>query len=435
MGLVSTDEPRYADIGRAMASTGDLITPRLSGTPWFEKPPLLYWMIAAGFRAGLGPEVAPRLPVALLSVAFLVFCFLRVRRLWDTRSALCTTAILATSAGWVGLSGIAVTDIPLAVFFSAAVLLALDDTPRTTLATASLGLAVLAKSLVGPVLFAAVLAADYRRIRQWLRPAPVLAFLAIALPWHILCYLRNGAEFPAILFVQQQFGRFATAERQHEQPWWFYFPCLLLMLYPWFPLLPVAARQVRDRRLRIPLAVVLFGFAFFSASRNKLPGYLLPLLPSLCVLLGVGLARLRRPQWWIVLPIALLGILPEAARVLPLALAAGLRSAGVSLPHLALGFLLAGVAGAGLAFALKEKAVPAAVALTAGAFLWLKMEADPALDRAASARPLWLATRPVCMPAANRSLEYGLNYYAGKALPPCRPGTPRLDRSVMGVVR
>src|SRR6185312_9902401 len=56
-GLLSTDEPRYAAIGLAMAHSGDWITPRLWGSPWFEKPPLLYWMSAAGFHLGLGPEL------------------------------------------------------------------------------------------------------------------------------------------------------------------------------------------------------------------------------------------------------------------------------------------------------------------------------------------------------------------------------------------
>ena len=79
MGMYSTDEPRYADIGRAMARTGDWITPHLWGQPWFEKPPLLYWMTAAGFRAGLGTDLAPRLPMALLSVAFLAFFWWRLR--------------------------------------------------------------------------------------------------------------------------------------------------------------------------------------------------------------------------------------------------------------------------------------------------------------------------------------------------------------------
>src|SRR5262245_24161082 len=73
MGLVSPDEPRYAAIGRQMARSGDWVTPQLWGEPWFEKPALIYWMSGAGFRLGLGDEMAPRLPVALLSIAFLIF--------------------------------------------------------------------------------------------------------------------------------------------------------------------------------------------------------------------------------------------------------------------------------------------------------------------------------------------------------------------------
>src|SRR5271154_6774866 len=48
VGFLGPDEPRYASIGREMARSHDLITPRLDGKPWFEKPPLLYWMTAAG---------------------------------------------------------------------------------------------------------------------------------------------------------------------------------------------------------------------------------------------------------------------------------------------------------------------------------------------------------------------------------------------------
>src|SRR5580692_12637102 len=75
-GLLGPDEPRYAAIGRAMAATGDWVTPRLWGSPWFEKPALLYWMTAASSKLGLGPDLAPRLPVATVSIAFLIYFFL-----------------------------------------------------------------------------------------------------------------------------------------------------------------------------------------------------------------------------------------------------------------------------------------------------------------------------------------------------------------------
>jgi 4-amino-4-deoxy-L-arabinose transferase-like glycosyltransferase len=434
MGLISTDEPRYADIGRAMARTGDLITPRLWGQPWFEKPPLLYWAIAAGFRAGLGPELAPRLPVALLSVLFLLFYWDRLRRMWDTRVACCSTAILATTAGWVALSGIAITDIPLAVFFSAAVLLAIDEKPRRTASAAALALAVLAKSLVGPVLFLPVLAADYRRIREWLRPGPLIAFFALSLPWYLLCYARNGERFLWVLFVQQQFGRFTSPERQHEQPWWFYFPALLLVLYPWFPLLAVASRNWRDRRIRTLIAVVVFGFLFFSASRNKLPGYVLPLVPSACALMGVGAARLGKPQQIVILPLALIGMVPIALRILPAALANGIHRAAISRQDAGIGvasIAAMAVIGWAMAVTLKTRAPAVAFFLTAAAFLWLKVKAYPALDGAATARPVWEAMHPPCIESAERRFAYGLNYYAARELPRCAV----LDQGPARVVR
>ncbi len=242
MGLVGPDEPRYAAIGRAMAGSGDWITPRLWGQPWFEKPVLLYWMTASAFRLGMGPDLAPRLPVALLSLAFLAFFWWRLRSEWDTRVAFCSTAMLATSAGWLTYSHIAVTDLPLSVFFCAAVLLSIPWLARQeraglTAAAACLGLAALAKGLVPLVLFLPLFAFGWRRLGDWLRPGPLLAFSICALPWYILCLMRNGSDFPRVLFVQQTFGRFASAALQHVQPPWFYIPISLLLLYPWFPIL------------------------------------------------------------------------------------------------------------------------------------------------------------------------------------------------------
>jgi 4-amino-4-deoxy-L-arabinose transferase-like glycosyltransferase len=42
--LALPDEGRYAEVGRWMWMTGDWLTPRLDGIPFFHKPPLLYWL-------------------------------------------------------------------------------------------------------------------------------------------------------------------------------------------------------------------------------------------------------------------------------------------------------------------------------------------------------------------------------------------------------
>jgi 4-amino-4-deoxy-L-arabinose transferase-like glycosyltransferase len=69
LGLVGPDEPRYAWIARAMAQTGDWVTPRLYGSPWFEKPILYYWAAALGFALRLPAEWAARLPSAIAALA------------------------------------------------------------------------------------------------------------------------------------------------------------------------------------------------------------------------------------------------------------------------------------------------------------------------------------------------------------------------------
>jgi len=439
MGMVGPDEPRYAYVGRAMAQSGDWVTPHLWGHAWFEKPALLYWMTAAATRIGLGPDLAPRLPVALLSVLFLGFFWWRLKVEWDQRAASFATAMLATSAGWLTYSHVAVTDLPLAVFFSAAVLLSLpwlernESSPGITGAAACLGLATMAKGLVPLVLFVPVLLMGWRRLRDWLRPGPLLAFSVCALPWYILCTIRNGSDFLRVFFLEQQFGRFRSATLQHVQPAWFYIPILLVLLYPWFPLLVVLPVKLRrDSRVRALAAVVVFGFVFFSASVNKLPGYLLPLMPAAFTLMGLGLSRASRQAIAIVLPVMLLGGLPLISGIAPHVLAShGLWSTNIPWVRVIAWCLAAAIAGGILARFAPRQAFGAASALTGIAFLWFQFATFPQFDAVASARPLWLAEHPQCAPAVSRDMLYGLYYYSGGQISAC----PVLDPSGRRVVR
>jgi 4-amino-4-deoxy-L-arabinose transferase-like glycosyltransferase len=310
----------------------------------------------------------------------------------------------------------------MAVLFSSALLLSLEAEPRLTVVAALLGLATLAKSLLPLVLFLPVIAVDYRNLREWLRPGPILAFLAVSLPWHILCFAANGIEFPRVLFVEHQFGRMTSGALQHTRPVWYYIPAMMLLLYPWFPLLALVPRDKKDlddQRVRTLYGIVLFGLLFLSLSVNKLVSYVLPLLPCLCILIGIGVSRLARSGWLIALPVALLGVLVPAARILPQALAGGLGRAPVPWSLIPLWAGVGLLTGFVLLRLARQYSVFAVAGLAAVCLIGFQTAVFPEIDRLDSARPLWTATHPVCVPALPRRLLYGLFYYAEKELPPC----------------
>lgn len=442
--MLGPDEPRYAAIGREMASSGDWVTPRLWGSAWFEKPPLLYWMTATATRAGFNADVAPRFPVALLGFGFLIFFFWFVQREFGPTEALYSTSILGTSAGWLAYSVVAVTDIPLCATFCAALLLTLlllgEQRHAVAIAAACgalLGLAVLAKGLVPLVLFAPMAIALRSRWRLLLVIGA--ACLIVAGPWYTLVTMRNGRAFIDEFIWKHHFQRFNSDALQHVRPFWFYIPVLLGAVFPWAPLLLLARPKIMlDRRLKLLAIWTAYALVFFSASRNKLPGYVLPLLPAIALLMGIGLAWARRTRIPLALAGLLIGAVPIGASILPQALNVGLSRS--TFPEVQWVWLGAGVAVACAAlyfeFQTRRSDALLIVAFSLGIVLFkAKTNVMPMLDRHVSARPFyrqhgaWIDE--ACLQDVNRDAVYGLQYYAGRALPLCED--PKHTPKVVGV--
>ena len=315
IGLVGPDEPRYAWIARDMAESGDWVTPRLYGKPWFEKPPLLYWGGALFYKlSGEGySEVPARLPSAISALlATLALAWLA----WRTYGEECARwllVLLPTSVGMIGFSHAAATDMPFAGMLTiavvcAAVVLGLvqknQDTPilpRTPwlaliLFGFFLGLAVLAKGPAaiilsgGAVLFWAIFKKRLLDALRLLHPAAIASFCITALPWYILCARRNP-DFFRIFIIEHNFKRYLTPEFQHLQPFWFYVPILLIAFMPWVATMiwsqwiAFRARELRSLTLLL-LSFSAFCLVFFSISQSKLPGYILPAIPAVGLLLA-----------------------------------------------------------------------------------------------------------------------------------------------------
>ncbi len=433
VGFLSTDEPRYASIGREMAQSGDWVTPRLNGVAWFEKSPLVYWTTAAATRVGLRDEWAARLPVALISVAFLAFFFLTLEREFSMRVALLATVILSTSAGWLVYSSVAVMDVPLAATLGAAVLIAAFDTRphRGWPAGALLGLAILAKGFVPLVFFGPVwLFARGKRL------ASIAGALIVAAPWYLMCWHRNGSVFWSEFFWKHHVQRFLSAESlQHGQPVWFYAPVLLGLLFPWTPLIALLARKKTydDERVRfLSIGLVLIPVLFFTVAQNKLASYVLPVMPALAIVLAVALNKAaghtNKLAWWLGGCALMMVFLPTIAAALPDAVNLGVRRTHLTFGLGGLPFVLAAAVIWWLAFRGQATAAILMTGLTIALGVgYLKIGTFPVLDERVSARGFWREhpdqVANACVDySVSRASEYGLNYYAGHALPRCESG-------------
>jgi 4-amino-4-deoxy-L-arabinose transferase-like glycosyltransferase len=297
--------------------TDDWVTPRLYGKPWFEKPPLYYWGAALCFKLFGVSEAAARLPSAISALlATLAMAWLALR-LYGAETARWLLLLLPTTVGMIGFSHAAATDMPFSgmltiAMVAAAVAIGLTRNENTPIIPRTpwlalflfgvfLGAAVLAKGPAaivlcgGAVFFWALFTKRWRDAFHLLHPAAIVAFCLTALPWYILCARRNP-DFFRVFIIEHNFKRYLTPEFQHIQPFWYYGGVLLIALIPWTALFLWAAIAglVYTMRLRRCSSEMLFllGWAifcvtFFSLSQSKLPGYILPAMP----VIGLIVAR------------------------------------------------------------------------------------------------------------------------------------------------
>jgi hypothetical protein len=283
-----------------------------------------------------------------------------------------------------------------------------------------------------------------------LTPAP-LTFALIAVPWYWFCYARNGEAFIQEFFIRHNVQRVLSGEAiGHPQPFWFYLPILLAALFPWTSalLLPVVTLAKRSRSIfKDPQQIFLFywillPFVFFSLAENKLPGYLLPILPPLALWIGAAVAERYNDagsRWLlrgVILGAALLllALSPAIVVLLPESLATGLgtalaqaRTAGVweqitdgPVPLVAWVVLIGLVIfTAALLWRSRTLAAGFSVALgVAWVVLLLTTYLAPAINRVASVRTMaaslredGINPRSLAVLYLHRNQIYGLGFY------------------------
>ncbi|MCW5579461.1 MAG: glycosyltransferase family 39 protein, partial [Dokdonella sp.] len=330
MPALPIDETRYLAVAWEMRQSGDFLVPHLNGATYAHKPPLLFWLINAGWLVtGVQAWTARAMTLACSSASLALMHRLAWRLSGSVAVARLATWLLAGTLYFGLFANAIMFDVPLATCVLLALLgvcdLVAGRMRRGVLVTgAAIGLGILVK---GPVMLldiacVALLAPwwslgrlDGRRAAYFgALGVALLLGAAIALAWAIPAALHGGEDYARAIFLKQTLDRIQGVKgtSAHGRPWWWYLAVFPLMVLPW-PLVVrggIGALRARLRELQLDvldwrwpaalcgrasaawrcgIAWLVPTFVVFSLVSGKQPHYLLPLIPALALLLALGL--------------------------------------------------------------------------------------------------------------------------------------------------
>ena len=327
---MNPSEARYIEIPREMLASGDWLTPHINGVPYFEKPPLFYWMQGAAMGIFGSDEWAGRIVTALLSTLTCLITYAVGRMLYGRKSGLLAALVLSTSLMGYGLAHVAMLDIPVSFFITACIACFFSAQHTENLKVrrnlyllmyVASALAMMTKGLIGIVIPGIVIGAWIALTRQWRILKEVhlilggLIFLAIVVPWHWLM-AHQHPEFLNFYFIHEHFTRYLTNEHKRTAPWWFFIAITPVGLLPWtfitsFRRKPESSGIPLHQWLRLDpglrrddgqgdklflLLWIALPLIFFSTSHSKLISYIFPIFPPLAILIGHALTTASLKQ-------------------------------------------------------------------------------------------------------------------------------------------
>ena len=267
--LLDDADASHAQAAAHMAETGDLVTLKVNGIRYLEKPPLPYWIVA-GFYKVLGENAyATHLPNALAVLGCAWLAWLWCRRAWGDRAALYAALGTLTACGPFLYTRFFIPEALLSFLLLLALFCFLTGLEsrrpaRLYLAWVALALATLTKGLIAPIFFLAavipllLLSGQWRRWRHLKPVSGFLLFLLIAAPWHILAGLRNPDQghpvgniptlgnvhgFWYFYFLNEHVFRFLGTRYPHDYsrlPFAAYWLLHLVWVFPWSLFFPAA---------------------------------------------------------------------------------------------------------------------------------------------------------------------------------------------------
>ena len=309
-GWLRVDSHKYTALAHFCWSDAppahDFWAPQLGDQPYFNKPPLAFWIVGALLRA-TGPEVwAVRLASLIAAVATVLLTVDLARRLSGRRVALLTGIVVATTIEFFRYTRAFSLDLWLTLFIIATVwcVVVAATTQRTRwalLAALPIAAALMVKPfiVVFPVALLITWVACIGRAR--LIPAIIgatIAGAALAAPWHIAMIDRFGEAFTSTYFGSQTVDRLEGTFHE-ANPWWYYLRAVPATYLPWIATLALGALAIvrrrftpRDRALIILSAIWIIGWmTITSLFGDRRLRYIIPIYPLMAPISALWIAR------------------------------------------------------------------------------------------------------------------------------------------------
>lgn len=310
---IPIDETRYVTVAWNMWLRGDFLVPYLNDIAYSHKPPLLFWMMQLGWAVFGVNDWWPRLVPSFFALGGVFLAARLSHLLWPGLDAVArmTSVILFGSLLWMVFATATMFDMMVA-FFTLLGMLGIVIAWRGQawkgwgLVGLAIGLGLLAKgpTILLQILPAAVLAPWWAKGSQinwrgWYLGVlgAVLLGAAIALAWAIPAGIRGGEVYQHAIFWGQTADRMVKSFA-HQRPFWWYFPLLPVMLFPWllwggtWSALHKVRGLLGDTGTRFALAWMVPVFLAFCLISGKQVHYLLPIFPAFALLVARGLLEL-----------------------------------------------------------------------------------------------------------------------------------------------
>jgi len=323
--LFDWDEINFAESAREMMISGNYFQVQVNYQPFWEKPPLFFWLQVASMKVFGVNEFAARFPNALCGIATLLVVFHIGKKLFTTRLGywwvLCF--IGAFTPHLYFKSAIIDPTFNLFIFLGIYQVYRASISPISNkrlgiyaLAGMFLGLAVLTK---GPAAAAITLVIQRFKWFFTLKELLVYSFcaVAVAFAWFGIETINNGFFF-LTEFIAYQIGLFRNPVASHGQPFYYHPIVLLLGCFPVsiiaFSMFRKNNSATKNQQVFVRWMLLLFWVVLllFSIVKTKIVHYSSLCYLPLTFLAAYSIENVIKGEWklwrWLALPFLIIGV-------------------------------------------------------------------------------------------------------------------------------